>query len=122
MAGRHSRTKGLNFERAIVKLFQEHGLAAERVPGSGQAGGSFGGDINVPILGIDHRLEAKIQASGFKTIYGWIEGVYGLVLRADRSEPLICIRLKDFAHLVRTADGERVKAASAKPTGSKAYL
>ena len=42
--GRASREKGNRTERAIVRLLQEHGFAAERVPLSGAARGRFGGD------------------------------------------------------------------------------
>ncbi len=64
--GKASRRKGDRFERECVALFQTHGIAAERVPLSGAAGGSFSGDVTVPILGIDRRLEAKIRRGGFK--------------------------------------------------------
>jgi hypothetical protein len=47
--GRASRDKGNRLERAIVRLLQGHGLAAERVPLSGAAGGSYLGDLTVPV-------------------------------------------------------------------------
>jgi Holliday junction resolvase len=43
-SGRASRDKGSRTERAIVRLLQERGLAAERVPLSGAARGRFGGE------------------------------------------------------------------------------
>jgi Holliday junction resolvase len=46
--GRASRDKGNRTERAIVRLLQERGFAAERVPLSGAARGRFGGDVSVP--------------------------------------------------------------------------
>jgi hypothetical protein len=46
--GRASRDKGNRTERAIVRLLQERGLAA-----------GFGGDLSVPVLGVDHRVEVK---------------------------------------------------------------
>ena len=49
--GRASRDKGNRTERAIVRLPQERGRAAERVPLSGAAHGRFGGDVSVPIPG-----------------------------------------------------------------------
>jgi hypothetical protein len=39
--GRASRDKGSRLERAIVRLFQDHSLGAERIPLSGSAGGSY---------------------------------------------------------------------------------
>ncbi len=105
--GRASRQKGDRFEREIVALFQVHGIAAERVPLSGAAGGSFSGDISIPILGVDQRLEAKIRRSGFKQIREWMAGNFAVVFRADRSEPLIVLRLADFAKLTIAADKNR---------------
>ncbi len=105
--GKASRQKGDRFERECVALFQAHGIAAERVPLSGAAGGSFSGDVTVPILGIDQRLEAKIRRSGFKKIREWLAGNFAVVYRADRSEPLITLRLADFAKLAIAADKNR---------------
>ncbi len=101
--GRASRQKGDRFERECVALLQAHGIAAERVPLSGAAGGSFSGDLTVPVLGIDQRLEAKIRHSGFKQIREWLVGNYAVVYRADRSESLITLRLDDFAKLAIAA-------------------
>lgn len=105
--GKASRRKGDKFERECVAIFQEFGIAAERVPLSGSAGGSFSGDLTVPILGIDQRMEAKIRHNGFSQIRRWLAGNYALVYRADRSEPLITLRLADFAKLAIAADRNR---------------
>jgi hypothetical protein len=51
--GRASRDKGNRLERSVVKLLQDNGIGAERVPLSGSAGGSYSGDISVPCLGRD---------------------------------------------------------------------
>ena len=63
-AGRASCQKGNRTERAIVRLLQERGLAAERVPLSGAARGRFGGDVSVPVLGRDLRAEVKFGGNG----------------------------------------------------------
>ena len=47
--GKSPRQKGSRTERAIVRLLQERGLAAERVPLSGAAGGRYAGDVSVPV-------------------------------------------------------------------------
>ena len=49
MSGLRSRNKGARTERAIVRLLQNKGLAAERVPLSGAAGGKYCGDVSVPV-------------------------------------------------------------------------
>lgn len=102
--GRASRNKGNRFEREIVHLLQEAGIAAEKVPLSGAAGGSYSGDISCPILGIDRKLECKVRSHGFASLYGWLTDNYGLVVKQDRAEPLVVLRLKDFAALAITAD------------------
>jgi Holliday junction resolvase len=91
--GRISRDKGNRAERAIVRLLQDAGFAAERVPLSGAAQGRFSGDISVPLLGIDRRVEVKVRADGFREIYRWIDGADLLILRADHRTPLVVARL-----------------------------
>lgn len=89
----NSRRKGANLERALVKLLQNHGLAAEKVSRSGYTGY----DLTVPLLGVDRRVEVKARADGFKTIYDWLDGVEFLILKSDRRECLMVMRLKDAA-------------------------
>lgn len=94
--GKFSRDKGARFEREVVKALVAKGIEAERVPLSGAAGGSFGGDIIAVIDGEPRTLELKKRAAGFRQLYQWLEGNYGLVIGADREPPLVVIRLKDF--------------------------
>lgn len=97
-----SKRKGSNFEREVVRQLQELGLTAtERVPLSGAAGGSHTGDIDCPVLGIDKKLECKRRARAFSTLYGWMGSNFALVVRDDRTEPLVVMRLADFAWLAR---------------------
>jgi hypothetical protein len=104
MSGRKSRSKGMRIERECVRILQDAGLAAEKVPLSGAAGGRYCGDVSVPVLGIDRVLEVKCRASGWKQAYAFLADNYGLVIRADREEPLMVMRLKDFAELAIEAD------------------
>jgi Holliday junction resolvase len=68
MSGGHKpRQKGDRAERAIVRLLQEYGFVSERVPLSGAARGRFGGDVSVPLLGTDHRVEVKVRSKGFSS-------------------------------------------------------
>jgi hypothetical protein len=96
-----NRIKGNKFERRCVKELQGDGIGAERIPLSGSAGGSFTGDINVPVRGEDKRIECKTskRGAGFKTLYGWLEGRYALMLTQPRSDILVVLRLSDFAKL-----------------------
>lgn len=98
-----SKRKGSGFEREVVKALQEIGIAAaERVPLSGAVkGGSFEGDIECPVRGINRKLECKRRARAFGTLYGWLGNNFGLVVRDDRTEPLVVLRLRDFAELAK---------------------
>lgn len=105
MSGKKSRDKGARSERAIVNLFRDHGVASERVPLSGAAGGSFAGDIIVDLAGKQITLEAKVRAGGFKQIYEWLGNNFGLVIKSDRNPPLIVIRLEDAAIIAAKLNG-----------------
>lgn len=109
MSGRASRDKGARTEREVVRILQDAGLTSSRVPLSGAAGNRYSADVDVPVLGIDRKLECKCRGSGFVSLYRWLAPVYGLVLRADRADPLIVLRLKDFAELAIKADRNRVE-------------
>lgn len=104
--GRRSRDKGNRVERHIVRLFQDAGFAAERVPLSGSAGGSYLGDLIVPLLGIDRVVEVKARANGFRELYGWLEARDALIVKADRREPLVVVPLR-FAVTVMSAAERR---------------
>jgi Archaeal holliday junction resolvase (hjc) len=103
--GRASRDKGNRAERAIVRFLQERGFAAERVPLSGSAGGSYLGDLTVPVIGIDRVVEVKCRADGFRELYRWLIDRDILIVRADRSEPLVVLPLKLAAEIAAKAGG-----------------
>lgn len=104
--GRKSKDKGNRAERAIVKFLQERGLAAERVPLSGSAGGSYLGDLTVPVIGVDRVIEVKVRAKGFSQLYDWLIDRDILIVRADRSEPLVILPLKLAAEIAAKAGGQ----------------
>ncbi len=103
--GRKSRDKGNREERALVKFLQDRGFAAERVPLSGSAGGSYCGDITIPLLNVDRVVEVKVRGKGFGQLYAWLEGRDLLIVRADRSEPLVVLPLKLAAEIAAKAEG-----------------
>jgi Holliday junction resolvase len=102
--GRASRDKGNRLERAVVRLLQDHGLGAERVPLSGSAGGSYSGDLTVPIIGRDLVVEAKARAKGFSQIYSWLEGRDVLIIKADRRDALVILPLNLAADIAIAAE------------------
>jgi Holliday junction resolvase len=102
--GRASRQKGNRLERALVHALQNAGFAAERVPLSGAARGRFGGDVSVPLLGVDRRVEVKCRGSGFRQLYTWLNGADLLIVRADRCEPLVVLPLKFAVEIATIAE------------------
>jgi hypothetical protein len=91
----------------LVKLLQGHGFAAERIPLSGAAGGKFTGDLSVPLLGIDRRVEVKVRGGGFKEIYRWLVDRDLLVIRADRQKPLVVVPLDLAVEIAAAAECAR---------------
>jgi Holliday junction resolvase len=104
MSGRRSRDKGNRAERALVRVLQDHGFAAERVPLSGAARGRFGGDVSVPLLSRDMRVGVKCRADGFRELYRWLDGADLLVVKADRAEALVVLPLKVAAAIAAVTE------------------
>ena len=107
MSGAAPRQKGNRAERALVHFLQDHGFAAERVPLSGSAGGSYVGDLTVPLLGIDRTVEVKVRGNGFRELYAWLAGRDFLIVRADRREPLVVLPLKLATEIATAAERRR---------------
>jgi hypothetical protein len=105
--GRASRQKGNRSERALVRYLQDKGFAAERVPLSGSVRGRFGGDISVPLLGVDRRVEVKVRGNGFGRLYDWLAGNDLLIVRSDRREPLVILPIKLAAEVAAIAEGRK---------------
>ena len=101
MSGRRSRRKGARTERNIVAALQAHGIAAIRVPLSGAVGRRFAGDIILPLTGRDLCLEVKARADGFRELYRWLNQRDVLIVKADRQEPLVVLRLSLAAQIAK---------------------
>jgi hypothetical protein len=104
MAGRASKQKGSRNERGLVRLLIDAGFAASRSPLSGALRNpNFGGgcDVVVPMFGRDHRIECKHHANGFARLYRWLVGVDFLIVRADRSEPLVVMPLSTLIKIAK---------------------
>ena len=101
MAGRAPRDKGKRGELIVVHVLQEAGITAQRVPNSGSSGGKFSGDVSAPLFGADRTLEVKTRAKGFDRLYGWLGTNDGLVVRQDRCDALLIVRLSDAARWSR---------------------
>ena len=107
MSGRRSRTKGARTERGIVNALKARGIAAVRVPLSGAAGGRFAGDIALPLLGRDLCAEVKTRADGFRELYCWVTDRDALIIKADRLQPLVVVRLSLAAEVAKSRTGNR---------------
>jgi hypothetical protein len=102
--GRSPRQKGNRAERALVAFLQDRGFAAERVPLSGAARGRFAGDLSVPVLGVDRRVEVKARGNGFRRLYDWLGDHDFLIVKADRLEPLVVLRLSFASEIAALAE------------------
>jgi hypothetical protein len=97
-----SKRKGSGFEREVVALLQERGIAAEKVPLSGAIkGGSFDHDVTCPVRGSDRKIECKRRARAFGTIYALLGPNDYLAIRDDHTPPLIVMTLDAFAELAK---------------------
>jgi hypothetical protein len=90
-----------------VRALQDHGFAAERVPLSGSAGGSYVGDLSLPLLGVDRVVEVKVRATGFAQLYAWLAGRDALVVRADRKQPLVVVPLALAIEIATAAERKK---------------
>jgi hypothetical protein len=100
MGGKHSRDKGNRTERAIVRSLQERGFAAEKISGMYRPGA----DLSVPLLGVDRTVEIKCRGRGFGQLYAWLIDRDFLIVKADRSEPLVVLPLKLAAEIAAIAE------------------
>jgi Holliday junction resolvase len=103
MSGRRSRAKGVCTEHSIVNLLQGRGIAAIRVPLSGAVGSRFAGGIVLPLMGHDLCVEVKVRANGFRELYSWLNQRDVLIVKADRQEPLVFLRMSLAAEIAKRA-------------------
>ncbi len=95
MSLKSPKRKGDRLEREVVKLLEAAGIPAKRVPLSGSARG-YPGDITATLPGLGEVcLECKSRRA-FATLYKWLEHRDALVLKGDRREHLVVLRLADF--------------------------
>jgi Holliday junction resolvase len=99
MSGRRSRDKGSRAERAIARLLQAQGIAATKISGMYKSGA----DISMPLLGTDRAVEVKCRAAGFAQLYDWLSERDILIVKADRQEPLVVLRMSLAAEIAKRA-------------------
>ena len=72
------------------------------MPLSGAVGGRFAGDIVLPLMGRDLCVEVKARADGFREFYIWLNERDVLIVKADRQEPLVVLRLSLAAEIAKS--------------------
>jgi hypothetical protein len=98
--GAEPKLKGSGFECEVEQFLQDCGIAAEKVPLSGAVKrGRFDHDINCPVRGINRRIECKRRRRAFRTIDTMLDSNFAVIVRDDRSRPLVVMTLATFAEL-----------------------
>jgi hypothetical protein len=103
MSGRRPRDKGARAERAMVRLLQGQGVPAKKI----SRVWCVGADLYVPILGVDRGVEVKCRAAGFSRLYDWLKQRDALIVKADRQEPLVVLRMSLAAEIAKASDVTR---------------
>jgi hypothetical protein len=101
MSGRRSRSKGARIERSTVNALNASGIAAVRVPLSGAVSGRFGGYIVLPLLSRELCIEVKARTEGNCELLCWLSERDLLIVKANRQEPLVVVRLFLAAGIVK---------------------
>ena len=117
--GRASRERATAPSAPSCVCFRTRGFAAERVPLSGAARGRFGGDVSVPLLGVDRRVEVKCRCDGFRELYKWLANADLLIVKCDRGKPLVVI---PFELAVEIAECRSVEGMTIKIIGADVRL
>ena len=92
-----SKVKGNKFERDVVNKSKEFGLESKRAYASN--GESLGMHAEVDLIIEDYKIQAKIR----KSIASYLvpnENVDAQVIREDRGEAYIVLRLEDWLEFI----------------------
>ena len=95
--GAGPRRKGSRAEREVVKLLNDAGMHAKRVPLSGAAEG-YEGDVACSDL--PEPIEVKVGSQVPVTVFRWLDGKRTLFMRRDRGEWIVAMRWSDFRERV----------------------
>jgi hypothetical protein len=98
MSRRRSRSKDVLTERSIVHALNASGIAAVRVPLSVAVGGWFASDIVARLLGRDFCVN---RTDGFCELNSGLNQREILIVKADRQEPLVVVRLSLAAAIAK---------------------
>jgi hypothetical protein len=93
MSGRQSSNKGACTEHAMLQLLLGHGLPARKV----SAMYKRGEDLRVVVCDVERSVEVKCRAAD------WLEGRDPLIVKADRQEPLVVLRVSLATEIAKGA-------------------
>lgn len=102
MSPNRSKQKGDRLEYAVRDYLNEHGIPARRILQDVQSAGTPGDLLVAPTSvslapGFDEDIwETKARANGWAELYKWLEHSKAVVLKADRKEMLVVMRLEDW--------------------------
>ena len=100
-----SKVKGNKFERDVVNKAKEYGLESKRAYASN--GESLGMHAEVDLIIEDYKIQAKIR----KSIASYLvpnENVDAQVIREDRGEAYIVLRLEDWLEVISSNSNNNV--------------
>ena len=100
-----SKVKGNKFERDVVNKAKEFGLESKRAYASN--GESLGMHAEVDLIIEDYKIQAKIR----KSIASYLvpnENVDAQVIREDRGEAYIVLRLEDWLEVISSNSNNNV--------------
>jgi hypothetical protein len=80
---------------------QDRGIAAEKISGLYKRG------ADLSVLGIDRAVEVKSRSHGFAQLYSWLVDRDLLIVKSDRAEPLVILRLGLAAEIAVAAEKGR---------------
>ena len=103
MSGRHSRRKGADFERELVRIFREVMPAAGVRRGLQARSGDEVPDVDLPCFWLEAKRHRRtnLKAALTQAIDAAPKGRWPLaVCKDDRQPALVCMQLDDFLELV----------------------
>jgi hypothetical protein len=97
MSGRKPRDKGARTQRAMVRLLLGYGLPARKVSAMYRRGE----DLRVMVADVERSVEVKCRGDGFRQPYDWLNQRDVLIVKADRREPLVVVRMSLAAEIAK---------------------
>ena len=100
-----SKVKGNKFERVVVNKAKEYGLESKRAYASN--GESLGMHAEVDLIIEDYKIQAKIRKS-IASYFVPNENVDAQVIREDRGEAYIVLKLEDWLEVISSNSNNNV--------------